>query len=424
MANSTRALAVPADSAFVRDRKVPAGPVRGRPGWQRTATTLPVATELHTSLNEVDPAEWDAIVPSRRLFQRHAYHKAIHEAGINDCEYRYFVARGVNGEMRAHASFYSMSTPLDLFLPRQSGLARLLGGLRTVYPRFLDFRLVECGSPTTLGHPIAFAPGLSGFEKTAIVAALVGHMENLAREKKADLLVLRDLRDEEGEELGRLLDTGFESVPNLEDTRLDISWKSFEQYLASLKSHYRRQVRLNLVKARQAGLEAERVTDFSPYAEDLVRLWNRTSERSKEYQREQLRTAYFRSLARNLNGEAFATLFRLDGRLVGFTLYLANDDELVPSYIGIDYERNAEAALVFNAYYDWIRTGIELGFRSIELGITTYEPKRRLGAGLERLNVLMRHRRPALTPMVAALYRAMTPRQKVMSRNVFKASGV
>ena len=379
--------------------------------------------ELHTCLKKIDRAEWDAIVPNQRLFQSYAFHQALHEATINDCEYRYFVVRGAAGEMRAHASFYSISTPLDLFLPGQSGLARLLGGLRSVHSSFLDFRLVECGSPTALGYPVAFRPDIQSSERTTIFAALTEQMEAFAREKRADLLVIRDFRDGELEDVGGLVEAGFRAVPNLEDSRLDLRWKSFDAYLASLKSHYRRQVRLNLAKAQRAGLRAERVFDFSPHAEEFARLWKLTHQRSKEYQRERLGADYFRAIARNLGEKAFATLFWLGNTLVGFTLYLANDDVLVPSYIGIDYERNARAAVVFNAYYDWIRTGIELDFASVELGITSYEPKRRLGARLERLHVLIRHRTSGLTPMVAALYRQMTPRQSVLGRHVFAASG-
>jgi hypothetical protein len=104
---------------------------------------------------------------------------------------------------------------------------------------------------------------------------------------------------------------------------------------------------------------------------------------------------------------------------VGFTLYLRGDTVLVPSYIGIDYACNDEAALVFNAYYDWVRTGIALGVPVMELGLTTYESKLRLGAEIERLGIFMRARRPWLTPPLAAAYRWMTPRQTRIRHEVF-----
>ena len=116
---------------------------------------------------------------------------------------------------------------------------------------------------------------------------------------------------------------------------------------------------------------------------------------------------------------ALVKLMLSGSRLVGFTLYLLDDTVLVPSYIGIDYAHNDEAALVFNAYYDWVRTGIDLRVPLMSLGITTYESKLRLGATIEPLAIFMRYRRPALTSAVAAAYRWMTPRQSRARHDVF-----
>jgi len=178
-------------------------------------------------------------------------------------------------------------------------------------------------------------------------------------------------------------------------------------------------VRLNLARAKRAGLRIERVREFAPMAADMARLWRLTHLRSTAYQREVLGPDYFENLAARLGDRTFATFLWLGSRLVGFTLYLLDDTVLVPSYIGIDYAYNDEAALVFNAYYDWVRTGIDLGVPVMELGITTYESKLRLGAEIERLGIFIRYRRPRLTPALAVAYRWMTPQQSRTRHNVF-----
>jgi hypothetical protein len=111
-------------------------------------------------------------------------------------------------------------------------------------------------------------------------------------------------------------------------------------------------VRLNLARAKRAGLRIERVQEFASMAAEMARLWRLTHLRSTAYQREVLGPDYFENLAARLGDRTFATFLWLGSRLVGFTLYLLDDTVLVPSYIGIDYAYNDEAALVFNAYYD------------------------------------------------------------------------
>ena len=371
------------------------------------------------SLDQIDGAEWDSILLPNRLAQSHRFHRALAASKINDCDYRYFRYRDAGGRLAAQCSFYAISTPLDLFLPRSNPAARVLAGVRRLYPRFLDFRVVECGGPTTLGYPVAFRAGVVGEERRDIWRALVRAMESFAAEKKAGLLVVRDFREDERPDAAPLVEQGFACVPNLENTVLRMRWATFDEYLGSLRAHYRRQIRLNLARAERAGLRLERVRDFAPWASEMARLWRLTHLRSTAYQREVLGPDYFENLAARLGDRTFATFLRLGSRLVGFTLYLLDDTVLVPSYIGIDYAHNEEAALVFNAYYDWVRTGIDLRVPLMSLGITTYEPKLRLGATIEPLAIFMRYRRPGLTPALAAAYRWMTPRQSRTRHDVF-----
>jgi len=371
------------------------------------------------SLERVDGAEWDSILLPNRLAQSHRFHRALASSKINDCDYRYFRYRDASGRLVAHCSFYAISTPLDLFLPRSNPATRVLTGVRWLYPRFLDFQMVECGSPTTLGYPVAFRVGVSAEQRREIWRALIRSMESFAAEKKADLLVVRDFREDERPTAAPLVEQGFACVPNLENTVLRMRWTTFDEYIGSLRAHYRRQVRLNLARAKRAGLRIERVQEFASMAAEMARLWRLTHLRSTAYQREVLGPDYFENLAARLGDRTFATFLWLGSRLVGFTLYLLDDTVLVPSYIGIDYAYNDEAALVFNAYYDWVRTGIDLGVPVMELGITTYESKLRLGAEIERLGIFIRYRRPRLTPALAVAYRWMTPQQSRTRHNVF-----
>jgi hypothetical protein len=161
------------------------------------------------SIERVDAAEWDSISPPDGLAWSHAFQRALARSKINDCEHRYLLYRDAEGRLLAHASFYAISTPLDLFLPRDYLVAKTLAGVRRLFPRFLNFRVVECGSPTTLGYPVAFRAGVGDDERRHVWHALVGAMESFATEKKATLLVVRDFREAERPSAAALAERGF-----------------------------------------------------------------------------------------------------------------------------------------------------------------------------------------------------------------------
>jgi hypothetical protein len=371
------------------------------------------------SVSGIEPAEWDAIAHDEYVFQRHAYLQALERTRINDCEYRFFVARDRDGQLIAHAPLYSISTALDTFLPKSTRLAKAIAAVRRVRPNFLVVRCVECGVPTALGSAIAMRQDLSAADRRVVLTRLAEAMGRFADAMRADLIVLRDFEAGELAEVDPLVDQAFRRVRLLDAARLRLPWRSFDEYLAALRSRYRYSIRHDIARAAQFGIRRELATDFSPFADRMAALWRMTNARSNTYQREALRADYFANMGRWARDLFTCRLYWLGEELVAFGLSQVGRQRLATTYLGVDYDYNAKGALILNLYYDAIRDATAMGKELLDFGIGTYDLKAELGARGVPLYALVRHRRRRVTPVVAGLVSAMTPRHASPVRHLF-----
>jgi predicted N-acyltransferase len=372
------------------------------------------------SVEAVDPAEWDAIASDDYVFQRHGYLLALERARVNDGDYRFFTVRDPGGRLVSHACFYSITTPLDVFLPRSRALARLIATVRRVRGSFLTLTSVECGVPTALGPAIAFRSDLSTCERRMVLARLADEMHRFATEIGAATIVVRDFHDGETPETAVLAEKGYRRIPLLETAEIRGGWPTFDDYLAALRHGYRQTIRREIARARRAGLRRQTVIDYAEFAETMAKLWAMTCERSTTYQRERLTPRFFEGMGRLAGASIRCRLYWLGDEVVGFSWCHPGRRRYAATYLGVSYAHNRRAALIFNMYYDCIADGIAAGASTIDLGIGTYDLKARLGAERAPLYAFARHRLRGMTPLLARALGWLTPRHEGATRHVFK----
>ncbi|MBI4043010.1 MAG: GNAT family N-acetyltransferase, partial [Deltaproteobacteria bacterium] len=374
-----------------------------------------VRIQIDSTIDALDPQKWDQIVERDHIVSRHAYLKAIERAEINDCQFRY-VTLQEGDRILAHTCVYSMTFPLDLF---NGGLSKkAVDSVRTLWPRFLSTRFVECGTPVALGHTFSFAP--DGNVRTLLSFLLEG-IETVACSFRHKTILVRDFIEGDLGWAGDSFPTkGYGRVPNLPNTFLEIRWHSFDEYLASLKSKYRNEAKNHIMRAQKNSIRFENRANFENLAGELTRLWHQTYERPHEYRREILTPKYFEAMDSELGSQSGVLLAWKGVQLVGFSLYLLDDDTLRWQYSGMDYEVSREASLYFNLMYQLIELAIAAGKKAIEMGITSYSPKLQVGAAMEPLQMYLRHTSPLWHPVVVSLWRSFTklPKGRI-SKEVF-----
>jgi predicted N-acyltransferase len=373
-------------------------------------------TEVHTSITQIDRDEWNTIVDPNRLICRHEYLEAIENSKINDCRYFYPVIRDESGKLLAHTCLYFISTELDLFAT--GALKWGIQKIRKLWPSFLILRSVECGTPVALGNTISFADG----NREELLFDLVEAAEQVAADLNVKVILFRDFYDDEIDFYDRFTDRGYKRIHNLPCTRLSIRWNSFDTYLASMRSQYRKRIQSRARAFSASGCKLEIVDDISSIRSDVFRLWQNVFDHAKEYKRERLTEAYLDEMDKRLGDRMRAVLAWKDEKLIGFIMLLYDADLLVPLFCGLDYAQNRETFVYFNMHYEVVREAIDAGMKEIDFGITTTLPKIDMGAVVRNQYMYMKHTNKIGNLIVPRLFDVMTPQPKIRSRRVFKTN--
>ncbi len=366
------------------------------------------------SINEIDEEAWDSIVEKDHVISSYMYLKAVEESGINVCFYRYPVVYE-DGKLVAHTCIYKIYFELDVFA--KGPVKWLINQVRSFWPNFLKLALLECGTPVALGNTISYAPGV---DREKILEIIVNRMDEIAKESRIGIILLRDFYIEELEFYDIFKNYHFKKLENLPNTMIENQWSGFKKYLDSMRGHYRYKTKKRIKKFEGGGLSVEVRNGFSDIAPELLRLWQQVFENATEYKREILTEDFFRNMDRYMGDDSKVLLLNNEHKIVGFALILMDGESMKFMFSGLDYEYNKRYCVYFNTLYNVVKLGIESGSKSFDMGITTCIPKMDVGAKIVPLYMYMKHVSPFLSFFMTEAFKLMTPASDFGTRSVFK----
>ncbi|MDD5681049.1 MAG: GNAT family N-acetyltransferase [Candidatus Omnitrophica bacterium] len=372
-----------------------------------------IRVKIHRSITEVNEYAWDAIVGKDRILCTHKFVEAVEKSGFGDGRCYYPVVYD-GDEIIAHASVYFIRTELDLCF--RGPAKKVINMVRRKWKNFFILQSLECGPPVSAGNTVSLKDGA----KTAETLQLISHtIEELAKELGINFILFRDFYNEEMEFYDLLKERGYMTLHNLPKAEIKVRWKTFDEYLDSMHSNYRRKIVKRMDKCAKANVSMHVARNFSDEAPELKRLYDNVYNQAKEIKREQLPESFFRNISKYLGEKAVIIKAMKDNRLIGYMLLLFNGKTLISKFPGLDYDYNKEYCIYFNLFYKTIELAIETGMDCIDMGITTLDPKKDMGSSIIALNMYMRHSNPLLNKTIPVLFNMMTP-QDTESRNVFK----
>jgi Acetyltransferase (GNAT) domain len=290
----------------------------------------------------------------------------------------------------------------------------------------LEERMLVCGNLLSWGmHGIAFAPGEENGELWPAVA------EALYRLRRADklfgdtdLVLVKDIPDEHAagaSALARFSYRPLETEPNM-ILEIPSRWRTYEDYLVSLNSRYRKTAKQIEKEVALAGClveELNEMEDIERHAVTLHELYLQT-HRNARLRLVTLPVAFIPTLAAQLGDDMRCTVITRDEQLLGFVTTVRDGETAVGYNIGFDREANAQFPVYFRLLQVVVDDAIKFGCRKLSLGRTALEPKARLGARPAPLRVWIRHRIPMLNLVVRGLLHTISDHDEAPERNPFK----
>lgn len=147
-------------------------------------------------------------------------------------------------------------------------------------------------------------------------------------------------------------------------------FKTEDEYLCALRSHYRRRIKLAIKACSH--LTVKEITDDSI---DVYQLYLNTYNKS-DYKLEKLEKGFFDKV------DATKIVFQKEDKPIGFVLLRKAEDKLIFMLCGMDYSEDT-TDLYYYMLFHIIRYGIKHGCKTIDFGQTSEETKLKFGAALE-----------------------------------------
>ncbi|MDQ3117341.1 MAG: GNAT family N-acetyltransferase [Verrucomicrobiota bacterium] len=289
-----------------------------------------------------------------------------------------------------------------LFFVRQNLTEGMTGSARSAvdrvrrkFPRFLTMKTLMVGCTAGEGHL-----GSVRVEDAAWAAeALHSCLKIFARKSRASLVVLKDFPARYRERLRSFSSNGYTRIASMPMTRLSLHHRGFEEYVASLGSATRKNLRRKFRQtAARAPITFEVMADVTPVIDELYPLYLQVHDRAKLHF-EKLTPEYFCRLGREMPERTRFFVWRQEGRAIAFSLCLVHEDTIYDEYLGLDYRVAFDLHLYFYTLRDIITWALEEGLRSYCSSPLNYHPKLHLGCELVPLDLYVMHTATLLNPI-------------------------
>ncbi len=372
-------------------------------------------TVVLTSIRDIDAVRWDELAGAASVVRSHAYLDAVEQAGINDCRYYYPVVYNQHDELVAHACVYTISTDFAQLLPRR--VQGLVTRVRRWWPRFLSVRITECASPLVAGHAISIR---DGEDRRALLTELDNAISGIARSARSGLIVIRDFVAAEREGADALLERGYALRQNMPLARIRVRWKSYDEYLASMRARYRKDVKRRLQRAAEHGQTVRTLRDFGQHAETWAAQSQVVLARAQRFKRERLQPAYYANMDRKLGERSLMLVACREERMVAHGMVLTDAENTIATFFG--REAGRPSAEWFSLMNEVIKLGIERQSRYIHLGLGSYDAKALVGADIEPLFLYCRTRYALLNWLIRMMPEMMGTHGKA-HKQIFRDPG-
>lgn len=396
-----------------------------------TSTDAALTVRVERSIMRINPGLWDSIGDSVGLYRSHRFLRCMEESGVEDAEY-WYVLFFREDRLIATAVLTRFVTSLDLMLP--NFVQRLSRTVRMLYPSFLRVPMLFCGLPISIGkHTLSLSEPAEAKE---IVSELDQVMMRIARENNVRYLCFKEFAGPDVAHVQSLERLGYLKAHSIPRVTLRLDWDSFAEYVKAMRHHYRRAVRLSLVKlgihdpasfrvgSEDKGSDSLRLS-IRPFdsktCERMHTLYLEVMHRTT-VKLEILNRTFFGRLAENMSDDLVLLALEDTGGLQGVALLGRNGKTLNFLLVGMQYPTRDRYHTYFNLLNAIIAYGLQEKFETIDLGQTTYIVKQRLGGTAEPVYFFLRALSPAVHGILRRVSPVLFPPTKLLSPRVFHQS--
>ena len=379
------------------------------------------------SISLLDRSAWETLVKDAGFFLSAGYLESVEKVLPLNLSPRYaLIYSGAGDEREPVAAVYMQIADISMAQLRPEKPEPVDGeraGKLDQLAHSTRQRILTCGNLLTFGqHGIAFASGADpklAWHGVAEVLYRVRQAEKLAG--KTHFVMIKDLHSPYREHAAHLENLSYryvETEPNMV-LALHADWKNHDDYLGSLASKYRGNVRNGIFKPMDEGAcTLEQVDDMEAVRDQIHALYKEV-QMNAGVRMFELGPDYFPALQRAAGERFRCSVVKQGGKMLGFLISVADGPTSIAYHIGFDRAAAADLPIYLRLLHAGIADAISMGCKEISYGRTALEPKAALGAKPQPFGILVRHRQPVLNKMMKRLLTGIE-HQEAPERSPFK----
>lgn len=357
---------------------------------------------------QLNAEHWGRVTHGGSFFHSPEYQSGFEHMRPQNIEPRYALIS--DGE-RPVAAVCMQIARMNLAHVGRSGRKRVLRRLG----KGLEERILVCGNLMAYGlHGVCIADGA---DRSAVWQAVAEVLYRVRRAEKlagaTDVVLVKDLDAAALTESGVLKKLSYGAVPTEPNMvlRVDAGWRSHDDYLESLVSKSRSDIKRLFRKFADAGCAVERLADVAAHQDTLQALYLEVHGNAR-FRPFTLPPSYWPALAASGGDKVVMHVARQGERMIGFVLSLKDGETAFAYHIGFDRAAAAEGIPVYlRLLHASLAQAISFGCRRVSFGRTALEPKARMGCVPEPTYVWARHRHPMFNQLVQPLLRLVEAEQ-------------
>lgn len=344
------------------------------------------------SVNKIPSLHWNNVVSVQQVYLTLPYLKAMEETLNKTLKSIYILAYSAEEEPIL-AAYFQISTFTYKKTSQQNLFIKLFQDCRNEDDSFSIKGLV-CGNMFATGeHGFAYSETISKENALALLAKTAKQIQKDARWKDMFKVILfKEFWPASVKNASVLEDYKYRSfqVDVNMVLKLHPSWKTFADYLQSMKAKYRTKANSAFKKSEKLVIRSLSSEEITEQQTNIQRLFSNVLNKS-EYRYGENYPASFAALKENL-GELFICkgVF-LNAELIAFSTAFVNGDALEANYVGIDYKYNTTYAVYERLLYEYVEQAIALKVSELHLGRTSELIKSAVGAQPVSMTLYARH---------------------------------
>ena len=317
----------------------------------------------------------------------HRYYDLINDTIHPEFKYLYFELKDLRGKIRAVQPFFILDQ--DILVGVRPYLGHLIDIIRHHCPRFMFMKTMMIGC---VAGEAQLDDG-SDAERAVNAQLLARAIEKHARALGARLIVLKEFPSSYRKVLACFERSGFTRIPSMPLTRLNIAYRSFEEYMQlALNSATRSKLRkkFNATADDEVPIELQISNDIGPVIDEVYPLYLNVYRRSKLHF-EKLTKDYFCGLGQIMPERVRYFVWRRNGKAVAFGECIVHSDTMYAEYLGLDYSVALRLHLYHYVFRDLVRWGISHGYKWLRSSALNYDPKLHLRYRLNPVDLYVKH---------------------------------